>query len=80
MTPQIPFMLASVTKPMTALAVMQLVEAGWINLDSPVRRYIPWFRVADEQASAQITVRHLLYHMRWPGHRLPLLVRATTAL
>ena len=41
---------------------MQLVEAGKVSLDAPVRRYIPWFRVADERASALITVRHLLNH------------------
>src|SRR6266511_1702068 len=39
---------------------MQLVEAGKVELDAPVQRYLPWFRVADEEASAQITVRHLL--------------------
>lgn len=39
---------------------MQLVESGKVELDGPVRRYLPWFRVADLQASAQITVRHLL--------------------
>jgi CubicO group peptidase (beta-lactamase class C family) len=59
-TPQTPFMIGSITKPFTALAVMQLVEAGTIELDAPVQRYIPWFRVADPAASAQITVRHLL--------------------
>jgi CubicO group peptidase (beta-lactamase class C family) len=62
MTPQTPVMLASLAKPMTGLAIMQLVEAGQIDLDAPVQRYLPWFRVADEAASAQITVRHLLYH------------------
>jgi CubicO group peptidase (beta-lactamase class C family) len=62
MTPQTPVMLASLAKPMTGLAIMQLAEAGKIDLDAPVQRYIPWFRVADEVASAQITVRHLLYH------------------
>jgi CubicO group peptidase (beta-lactamase class C family) len=41
---------------------MQLVEAGKIELDAPVQRYLPWFRVADPAASARITVRHLLYH------------------
>jgi len=39
---------------------MQLAEAGIVDLDAPVRRYIPWFRVAYPQASGQITVRHLL--------------------
>jgi CubicO group peptidase (beta-lactamase class C family) len=61
-TPQTPFQLASLVKPMTGVAIMQLVEAGKIDLDAPVQRYLPWFRVADEAASAQITVRHLLYH------------------
>jgi len=61
-TPQTPFQLASLVKPMTGVAIMQLVEAGKLDLDAPVQRYLPWFRVADEAASAQITVRHLLYH------------------
>ena len=60
-TPQTPFIIGSLSKSFTALAVMQLVEAGKIELDAPVQRYLPWFRVADEKASAQITVRHLLY-------------------
>jgi CubicO group peptidase (beta-lactamase class C family) len=62
MTAQTPVMLASLAKPMTGVAILQLVEAGKIDLDAPVQRYLPWFRVADESASAQITVRHLLYH------------------
>jgi CubicO group peptidase (beta-lactamase class C family) len=59
-TPATPFMIGSITKSFTALAVMQLVEAGKVELDAPVRRYIPWFGVADSTASAHITVRHLL--------------------
>ena len=59
-TPQTPFMIGSVTKSFTALAIMQLVEAGQVELDVPVQTYLPWFRVADPQASAQITLRHLL--------------------
>jgi CubicO group peptidase (beta-lactamase class C family) len=59
-TPQTPFIIGSNSKSFTALAIMQLVEAGKVALDAPVQRYLPWFRVADEQASAQITVRHLL--------------------
>src|SRR5438552_26733 len=60
-TPQTPFTLASVSKSFTALAVMQLVEAGKVKLDTPVQRYLPWFRVADPVASARITLRHLVY-------------------
>lgn len=59
-TPQTPFFIGSLTKSITALAVMQLVEAGKLDLDAPVQRYLPWSRIADPQASAQITVRHLL--------------------
>ena len=55
-----PFILGSTSKSFTALAVMQLVEARRIDLDAPVQRYLPWFRVADETASAAITVRELL--------------------
>jgi CubicO group peptidase (beta-lactamase class C family) len=59
-TPQTPFIIGSLAKSFTAMAVMQLVEAGKIDLDAPVQRYLPWFRVADEAASRAITVRHLL--------------------
>ncbi len=59
-TPQTPFYLGSVTKSFTALAVMQLVEEGKIDLDAPVQTYLPWFELADKEASAKITVRNLL--------------------
>ena len=59
-SPQTPFVIGSLSKSVTALAIMQLVEAGEVELDAPVVRYLPWFRVADEAASAEITVRHLL--------------------
>lgn len=58
--PQTPFFIGSLTKSITAVAVMQLVEAGKIELDAPVRRYLPWFRLADPDVSARMTVRHLL--------------------
>jgi CubicO group peptidase (beta-lactamase class C family) len=61
-TPKTPFLLASASKPLTAVAVMQLVEAGEVDLDAPVQRYIPEFTLADTSASRQITVRHLLLH------------------
>lgn len=59
-TPQTPFILNSISKSFVALAVMQLVEQGQIELDAPVQRYLPWFQMADADASAQITVRQLL--------------------
>jgi CubicO group peptidase (beta-lactamase class C family) len=62
-TPQTLFYLASVSKPFTALAVMQLVEAGKVDLDQPLQKYLPEFQLADEDAAARITVRHLLSHV-----------------
>lgn len=59
-TPQTPFFTGSTGKSITALAIMQLVEAGKIKLDAPVQTYLPWFRVADVDASHFITVRQLL--------------------
>lgn len=60
MTPQSQFFLASVSKSFTALAVIQLVEAGQIDLDLPLQTYLPEFTLADPAAAGQITVRHLL--------------------
>lgn len=60
MTARTPVLLASTTKPLTAMAVMQQVEAGRLRLDEPVRTYLPWFTLRDGR-SAAITVRHLLH-------------------
>lgn len=57
-----PFIIGSVGKTFTALAVRQLVNTGRVHPNAPVQTYIPWFRVADPQASAQITVQNLLDH------------------
>jgi CubicO group peptidase (beta-lactamase class C family) len=61
-TPDSLFMIQSITKVWTATLVMQLVDDGLIELDVPVRAYLPRFRTADDGASARITVRHLLTH------------------
>ncbi|PES73204.1 serine hydrolase, partial [Bacillus cereus] len=58
MTSQTPIVLGSTTKSFTALAIMQLVEQGKISLEEPVQSYIPWFQIADEEASAKITIQH----------------------
>ena len=51
------FRIGSITKVFTALATMQLVEEGSIDLDAPAADYISRFAVADG-----VTVRHLLSH------------------
>ncbi|WP_052723708.1 serine hydrolase domain-containing protein [Paenibacillus wulumuqiensis] len=56
-----PFVIGSTSKAITATAVMQLVDSNQIKLNDPVQRYLPWFRLADEQASQQITIADLLH-------------------
>ena len=53
------YRLASVTKPMTAVAILQLVEQGKIDLDAPVQTYVPYFPVKP----FPVTVRQLLGHL-----------------
>jgi CubicO group peptidase (beta-lactamase class C family) len=61
-TSQTPFLVGSVSKTFTALAVMQLVEAGKVELDKPVQTYLPDFTLADADISSKITVQQLLNH------------------
>jgi CubicO group peptidase (beta-lactamase class C family) len=56
------FLVASITKTLTATTLMRLVAAGKVELDAPVRRYVPEFRLKDQQAADNITVLHLLNH------------------
>ena len=56
------FHIASVTKPITTTIAMQLVDEGKLDLDAPVRRYLPGFRVASAEAAAGVTVRQLMCH------------------
>lgn len=56
------FHIASITKPMTTTLAMQFVDEGKLDLDVPIRRYLPDFRVASEEVSASVTTRQLLCH------------------
>ena len=60
-TPRSLFHMASITKTFVATSIMQLVEAGRINLDTPVVQYLPYFRVADDRYQT-ITVRQMVTH------------------
>jgi CubicO group peptidase (beta-lactamase class C family) len=55
-----PFPIGSLTKSFTALLVRQAIDTGQLVADAPVKNYLPWFRVVDIDASARITLRHLL--------------------
>jgi|HubBroStandDraft_4_1064222.scaffolds.fasta_scaffold00032_26 D-alanyl-D-alanine carboxypeptidase len=59
-TPQTRFAIGSITKSMTALALLQLSDAGRVDLAAPVQRYLPWFSV--DAKGAPILVHQLLSH------------------
>ena len=56
------FQIGSITKTVTGTLVMQLVERGELDLDAPVREYLPELRLAEEAVAARVTMRHLLTH------------------
>jgi CubicO group peptidase (beta-lactamase class C family) len=61
-TPQSLFHMASITKPFVATSVMQLAEKAKVDLEAPVVKYLPYFRLNNER-SATITVRQMLSHL-----------------
>jgi CubicO group peptidase (beta-lactamase class C family) len=84
MTAHSVFRIYSMTKPVTAVAVMLLEQDGKFRLDDPVAKYIPEFRnvrVADgpgappRPATRSITVRDLLLHTSGLSHRTSELYR-----
>ncbi len=56
------FLPGSIGKVYTATLVMMLVDEGKVDLDAPIRRYLPDFEVQDAEARDTVTVRHLLTH------------------
>lgn len=62
------FPIASISKTFTATVMMQLVDQGKIDLDAPVRQYLPDFAVQDKDAARKATIRTLLTHVAgWDG-------------
>jgi CubicO group peptidase (beta-lactamase class C family) len=62
------FRVASITKTFTATAVMRLVEQGRLDLDAPLRHFVPDLRLADPDATERTTLRHCLNHYGgWTG-------------
>ena len=57
------YRIASITKTFTATAILQLRDAGQLQLDDPLTRHLPWFSIAGKHSDAPpITLRHLLTH------------------
>lgn len=72
MTADSPFLLGSVSKTFTALAVAQLVDEGKLQFDDWVYKHIPSFALKESGAGHTIKLRHLLTHTsglsQWSGH------------
>lgn len=56
------FRIGSTSKTFTGTALATLIEAGDVQLDAPVRDYLPGFRLQSEDDAAALTVRHLATH------------------
>lgn len=56
------FQIGSITKVFTATLVMQLVEQGKVELDKPIKHYLPEFSVLDVAHTNEVTVKMLLNH------------------
>ncbi|MDR7274449.1 serine hydrolase domain-containing protein [Catenuloplanes atrovinosus] len=56
------FQVGSITKVWTTTLIMQLADEGLLELDTPVRHYLPELRLGDPDAAETVTVRQLLCH------------------
>src|SRR6266568_4860568 len=61
-TPQTLFRIGSTTKPMTGTAILRLVEAGKLDLDRPVKEYIDWLTLSEEDVADRVTLHMLMSH------------------
>jgi CubicO group peptidase (beta-lactamase class C family) len=62
-TPDTLYRIASITKLFTSTAILQLRDAGRLQLDDPIVTHLPWFSIGQPDADASpITIRHLLTH------------------
>jgi CubicO group peptidase (beta-lactamase class C family) len=67
-TPETLFQIGSISKTFLGTAVMRLVAQGKIDLDVPLREYLPNLRLRDPDAQQRVTMRHLLNHTGgWVG-------------
>ncbi|MCU0644009.1 MAG: beta-lactamase family protein [bacterium] len=91
MTRQTIFRIASITKLFTCTAIMQLRDQGKLQLDDPIQKYLPWFKIKNQFSDApEITIRHLMTHTSglpreaafpyWTDHKFPTLEQIIEAL
>jgi CubicO group peptidase (beta-lactamase class C family) len=62
------FQIGSITKTFVGTAAMRLVEQGKLDLDAPVRAYLPDLRLKSEETTSRVNLRHLFTHTGgWVG-------------
>ncbi len=62
------FQVGSISKTFTGTLLMRLVEMGKLELDDPVRKYLPTLKLSDSRVAEIVTTRHLLTHTGgWTG-------------
>ena len=67
-TPDTVFPIASISKTVVGTALMRLNDQGRIDIEAPVREYLPDFRVEDETATKEVRIWHLMTHTPgWEG-------------
>jgi CubicO group peptidase (beta-lactamase class C family) len=75
------FQIGSITKTFTATAAVRLAEDSRLDLDEPVRTYLPDLRLSDEATATAVTMRHLLSHTGgWVGDYFDPIGRGEDAL
>ncbi len=57
------FSICSISKLFTSVAIMQLVDAGKISINDPIKKYLPWFNISNSfDNSNNITIKSILTH------------------
>jgi CubicO group peptidase (beta-lactamase class C family) len=79
-TPDTVFAIGSCSKSFTSCALGMLVDENKVNWDEPVRLHVPFFRLADPLADANVTLRDLLCHRTGVGSHDLLWYRAPWSL
>ncbi len=62
--PETLYRLASISKPITAVGILKLMQEGKLNLDDEVQKYVPYF----PRKRWPVTIRHLLGHLSGISH------------
>ena len=68
MRPEVPtypdamYKIASMTKTITSAVILRLCQEGVLNLDTPIKQYLPWLKLSRPEAVETMTLRHLLTH------------------